>query len=438
MVPEPYAQPPTGSQRWKPPVALVRAQTVDASKLGPSCLQQFPTTPAPPSVVIPIFDTSPLPSENEDCLFLNVWAPESIQGPPKAIIFWIHGGSLSYGSASIAHYDASSLAKNQDVVVVSINYRTNVFGFPFGTCPRMGHPNIHAFGGDPNRISLMGQSAGATSVTWFIQRHPVNPPFQSAIILSSVFLLESTPTTYEQAWTTFATAVGCTESVGTQLLQCLKQVPGSKIQDYFNNPTVPPMFAALIDNITVFPNPVQCILDRKVASVPVLRGCTENDGSMFAVGKTDVDAMLNNTFGPGVITPADIPWTGGFSFIRTHYIGSATIQHSPAKNPFVSPAPTWPKYNPNSTTLANLAFNGIVGLNNVVQTTSPAQLDGTCKAFWDKILLSPRSNNRTQQRMMTLSYLIVSDVIFAFSPLTTQTVPVLDNGLGNSPVPFGA
>jgi len=158
------------------------------------------------------------------------------------------------------------LAKNQDVVVVSINYRTNVFGFPFGSSAdeiplnqrNLGlldqelalewvRLNIHAFGGDPNRISLMGQSAGATSVTWFLQRHPVNPPFRSAIILSSVFLLESTPTTYEQAWTTFATAVGCTESAGTQRLQCLKQVPGSKIQDYFNSPTAPPMFAALID-----------------------------------------------------------------------------------------------------------------------------------------------------------------------------------------------
>jgi Carboxylesterase family len=67
---QPYAHPPTGNQRWKPPVALVSTQTVDASKLGPSCLQQFPTAPAPPSVVIPIFDTPPPPSENEDCLFL--------------------------------------------------------------------------------------------------------------------------------------------------------------------------------------------------------------------------------------------------------------------------------------------------------------------------------------------------------------------------------
>ena len=163
-------------------------------------------------------------------------------------------------------FKQTSLAKNQDIVVVSINYRTNVFGFPFGSAAD-GIPlnarnlglldqelalkwvrlNIHAFGGDLNRIALMGQSAGATSVTWFLQRHPITPPFRSAIILSSVFLLEATPTTHEQAWTAFANAVGCSEPAGAQRLQCLKQVPGSTIHDYFNSPTAPPMFAALID-----------------------------------------------------------------------------------------------------------------------------------------------------------------------------------------------
>jgi hypothetical protein len=66
-----------------------------------------------------------------------------------------------------------------------------------------------------------------------------------------------------------------------------------------------------------------------------------------------------------------------------------TIVASFAKNPFVSPVPAWPKYNPNATTLANLAFNGNVALDNVVQTTSPAQLDEACAPFWDSIVLSP-------------------------------------------------
>jgi hypothetical protein len=66
-----------------------------------------------------------------------------------------------------------------------------------------------------------------------------------------------------------------------------------------------------------------------------------------------------------------------------------TIVASFAKNPSAPPAPGWPRYNPNATTLANLAFDGNVALNNVVQTASPSQLDKTCAAFWDKNLLSP-------------------------------------------------
>jgi carboxylesterase type B len=160
----------------------------------------------------------------------------------------------------------TSFAKNQDVVVVTINYRTNVFGFPFGSdaaeiplnqrnlglldqelALQWVRLNIYAFGGDANRISLMGQSAGASSITWLLQRHPINPPFQSAILLSSVFSVEVTPTTNEQAWTAFATAVGCAGSAGVQRLTCLKQVSASTIHNFFNGPNAPPVFSALID-----------------------------------------------------------------------------------------------------------------------------------------------------------------------------------------------
>jgi|SRR5882762_7930343 carboxylesterase type B len=146
----------------------------------------------------------------------------------------------------------------------------NVFGFPFGSdtteiplkqrnlglldqelALQWVRLNVHAFGGDPNRISLMGQSAGATSATWFLQRHPTNPPFQSAILMSSAFLVETTSSTNEQAWTAFATAVGCTGSAGKRRRACLKQVPASTIHEYFNGPTAPPMFSAFIDKYVV-------------------------------------------------------------------------------------------------------------------------------------------------------------------------------------------
>jgi hypothetical protein len=89
-------------------------------------------------------------------------------------------------------------------------------------------------------------------------------------------------------------------------------------------------------------------------------------GTFNTTGATESEVELSNTF--------------------------QTIVASFAKDPFTSPAPGWPKYNPAEATLANLAFNGNVALNNVVQTTSPAQTDNSCKALWDQILLEPFSS----------------------------------------------
>jgi carboxylesterase type B len=158
------------------------------------------------------------------------------------------------------------LAKNQDVVVVTINHRSNVFGFPFGSdageiplnernlglldqelALQWARLNVHAFGGDPNRIALMVQSSGASSVAWFLQRHPISPPFQSAILISSNFLVGITPMTNEEAWSAFAAAVGCTQPAGQQHLGCMKQVPSSTIHNFFNGSNAPPLFSALID-----------------------------------------------------------------------------------------------------------------------------------------------------------------------------------------------
>jgi carboxylesterase type B len=107
------------ARRWEPPVPFISSNPQNATVFGPSCVQQFPfDAPSLRSLL-----NSPPPPESEDCLFLNVWAPSSTTGPKKPVVFWMHGGGLSFGTASLPFYDGLSLASNQNIVVVTINYR---------------------------------------------------------------------------------------------------------------------------------------------------------------------------------------------------------------------------------------------------------------------------------------------------------------------------
>ncbi len=167
----PYAAPPVGDLRWKPPVTAPRWPGVrDAGAFGPSCMQSG--DPWPP--------WSPVTATSEDCLTLNVWAPEGAAALP--VMVWIHGGGWSAGSSAAAAYDGSALAR-RGVVMVSLNYRLGPFGFMAhpgltqegGTSGNYGlmdqiaalewvQANIASFGGDPKRVTVFGQSAGSMSI----------------------------------------------------------------------------------------------------------------------------------------------------------------------------------------------------------------------------------------------------------------------------------
>jgi carboxylesterase type B len=125
----PFGAPPV---RFSPPQPPAPWQsTYDASEYKPACIQKFNYPEALRNRIIEWANTpGPPAEESEDCLNLNVFTPASATEGSKAVLFWIHGGSFSYGSGSLPLYDGSSFAANHDVVVVTINYRTNVFGFP--------------------------------------------------------------------------------------------------------------------------------------------------------------------------------------------------------------------------------------------------------------------------------------------------------------------
>jgi len=172
----PYARPPLGELRWRNPQPVEPwAGTRDAGNFGAPCTQR-----------IADWNNQEAQGNQEDCLTLNVWTPEWPAESPKAVMVWLHGGGNWGGAASVDYMDGTSLSR-QDVILVSINYRLGVFGYfahpgltaesaqqssgNYGlfdqlTALQWVRDNIASFGGDPNRVTLFGQSAGAIDTSY--------------------------------------------------------------------------------------------------------------------------------------------------------------------------------------------------------------------------------------------------------------------------------
>jgi para-nitrobenzyl esterase len=198
----PFALPPVGAARWKPPSPMPRWEGVKkAFDFGPACFQPKPT-------LSNIYTRSPMPM-SEDCLTVNIWAPVHAENAP--VFFWIYGGALVGGASREENYDGARLAA-RGIVVVSINYRLGVLGWlahpelskesPLGVSGNYGlldqieglkwvRRNIHAFGGDPANVTIAGESAGALSVMYLMAAPPARGLFAKAISESAYMI--STP-----------------------------------------------------------------------------------------------------------------------------------------------------------------------------------------------------------------------------------------------------
>jgi len=189
----PFAQPPVGNLRWRPPVPMPKWNGVrSATDFGPACYQ-------PVSSLSTVYSPrAPLPM-SEDCLTLNIWSPAKAKKAP--VLVWIHGGALVTGSSREEMYDGSKLA-DRGLVVVSINYRLGVLGwlahpqlsaenkdrlsgnyglFDQIAALRWVKDNIGAFGGDASNVTIAGESAGALSVMFLMESPPAQGLFHKAI-----------------------------------------------------------------------------------------------------------------------------------------------------------------------------------------------------------------------------------------------------------------
>ena len=298
----PYAAPPTGNLRWRPPQPASSWSGVrDATQFGASCPQALTQNPfLPPGTI------------SENCLYLNVYTPTLRSGSSRPVLVWIHGGGLVQDGGR--NYDGTKLAAD-GAVVVTINYRLGALGFlahpalasrPGGAAGNYGlmdqqaalrwvQRNIAHFGGDPHNVTIAGQSAGGLSVLAQMVSPGARGLFQRAIVQSGTFALNQKPlATAEAAGQAFATAVGCPD----QTAACLRNVPVSDLVSNFGT-EIP----GVVDG-SVLTQPIGTALARgQFARVPVINGITHDEELLFVAG-------LGITVSQGTDIPLAAPLDG--------------------------------------------------------------------------------------------------------------------------------
>ncbi len=296
----PYARPPVGPLRWRPTEAEPRWSGVrDATRFGAAC-------PQPKSAFANHAAVS------EDCLFLNVWAPAEPRKDPAPVLVWIHGGSLVSGAGSEAIYDGAAFVE-RGVVVVSINYRLGALGWlahpalsaetpdkvsgNYGLMDqiqalRWVRDNIGAFGGDPDNVTIAGESAGALSVMFLMAAPEARGLFHRAIA-QSAYMITQPPLrdgTYanwpdaETAGSALAAGLGAADAAALRALGAEAIVEGTARTAWFPLGTV--------DGRTLPRQLVETFDRGEQAPVPILAGYNEGEirSLRFLLPKAPADA----------------------------------------------------------------------------------------------------------------------------------------------------
>lgn len=303
----PYAAAPVGPLRWRPPAAAVPWQGVrKADTYGLDCLQNpFPGDAAPLG--------GPM---GEDCLYLNVWAPRAQAGMKRPVMVWVHGGGFVNGGSSPAVYDGSAFARS-GVVLVSLNYRLGRFGFfahPALTAEAGDRPtgnfgfmdqvaalrwvrrNIAAFGGDPDNVTLFGESAGGRSVHVLLTAPAAKGLFNKAIIMSgggrSTGLGLIALPDAEKRGVNFARKAGVVDD-GPAGLAALRALPADRIVDGLDMRSimgagVDHYAGPMLDGRFLSEEPAKAVAAGRLQRMPLMIGATGLDG--FPIG--DMDALM--------------------------------------------------------------------------------------------------------------------------------------------------
>ncbi|KFY14064.1 hypothetical protein V492_02876 [Pseudogymnoascus sp. VKM F-4246] len=320
----PYAKPPIGDLRFAPPEGYFNHTPIDGSKFGHSCPQSnvFGGS-APPHTEGKNLTAAGLAAfadltygyadSSEDCLTLNVWTKPQFGEKHKAVLIWIYGGGFTIGATSDPIYDGQYIADQEDVVVVTINYRVNIFGFPGapGYHKNLGildqrlaiewvRDNIRAFGGDPKRISLFGQSAGGASIDLYSYVYRNDPIAAGLIMQSGTSSIGTfTAATTADSWYTVTSTLGCgdnTTAPATQMA-CMRTKPTADITaaiPLVNQAYGSAFFWPTIDEEIVFSDYTARLAAGKFAKVPLLIGNTNYEAGYHRTIASIFDQYLSD------------------------------------------------------------------------------------------------------------------------------------------------
>jgi para-nitrobenzyl esterase len=328
----PYARPPVGDLRWRPPQPALPWSGVRAAAAYGNRCPQLASTNGPHSLT-------------EDCLFVNVQRPAGVRaGDRLPVYFWIHGGGLLNGSSN--QHDGSFLIDSNRMIVVTINYRLGVLGF-------LAHPaltqeagqsgnygfmdqqaalrwvqrNIAAFGGDPRRVTIGGESAGGWSVCSHLSAPGSRGLFSRAIVESGSCASQTLPQAEAQG-TSIAQAVGCADPataaacLRAQGVQALLNANGGTVDE-------------IVHGVPELPqDPDAAVRAGDFDRVPVLFGSNRDEGRTFAIGfigqsQAQYTAFVNGTFGSrAAAVLALYPWPANADQFTPAYLAGAIFTDS--------------------------------------------------------------------------------------------------------------
>ena len=307
----PFAAPPVGKLRWRAPAPVVPWQGIrKAGEFGTSCIQNIVRERKP--WTYEFMAHNPV---GEDCLYLNVWTPAKSAGERLPVFFWIHGGGNTEGSAAVPVYDGEGLAK-KGLVVVTVNYRLGILGFfthpeltresgvqasgNYGLLDQIAalrwvHENIAAFGGDPGRVTVAGQSAGAGAAHNLTASPLARGLFQRAIEESGSSVASGPAgnralADQEQDGVKFAAAKGAGSLAALRAMsweEIVAPVPPAAS----GGGTAPYRFGVVVDGYSLPASVAEIFAQGRQNDVPELTGCNRGEGGATPHPEITADAF---------------------------------------------------------------------------------------------------------------------------------------------------